>query len=145
MMKIKDIMTSDPHVVSPNETVSHAAKLMKELNVGSLPVCDGSRLVGMITDRDITTRSTAQGSNPQNIMVSEVMTPKIRYCFEDQDISEAARLMQDEQIRRLPVLDRQKQLVGILSLGDLSVDADMDTLSGKTLEEISKPSRPNRQ
>ncbi|RPI84594.1 MAG: CBS domain-containing protein [Chloroflexi bacterium] len=144
-MKIKDIMTSDPHVVSPNETVSHAAKLMKELNVGSLPVCDGSRLVGMITDRDITTRSTAQGSNPQNIMVSEVMTPKIRYCFEDQDISEAARLMQDEQIRRLPVLDRQKQLVGILSLGDLSVDADMDTLSGKTLEEISKPSRPNRQ
>lgn len=143
-MKVKDIMTHDPHVISPGETISQAAKLMKELNVGSLPVCDGTRLVGMITDRDITTRSTAEGSNPLSIQVSEVMTPKVRFCFEDQDISEAAKLMQDEQIRRLPVLDRQKQMVGIISLGDLSVDADMDKLSGKTLEEISKPSRPDR-
>lgn len=143
-MKVGDIMTRDPRVVRPDTSVADAAKVMRELDVGSLPVCDGSRLVGMITDRDITTRSTAEGVDPTQVLVNDVMTPKIKYCFEDQDIHEVARIMQEDQIRRLPVLDRQKQMVGIVALGDLSVDAGIDTLSGKTLEEISRPSRPKR-
>lgn len=143
-MKVGDIMTRDPRVVRPDTSVADAAKVMRELDVGSLPVCDGSRLVGMITDRDITTRSTAEGVDPTQVLVNDVMTPKIKYCFEDQDIHEVARIMQEDQIRRLPVLDRQKQMVGIVALGDLSVDAGINTLSGKTLEEISRPSRPKR-
>jgi CBS domain-containing protein len=117
---------------------------MKELNVGSLPVCDGERLLGMITDRDITVRATAEGKNPTEIPVSDMMSSGITYCFEDQPVSEAAQIMEEKQIRRLPILNRQKKLVGIVSLGDLAVDGGNKQLVGEAITEISQPARPER-
>jgi CBS domain-containing protein len=112
---------------------------MKALDVGSLPVCEGDRLVGMITDRDITVRATAESLPPGLGQVRDVMTPDIVYCFEDQDVREAAKLMQENQIRRLAVLSRDKRLVGIVSLGDLAVETGDEKLAGKTLEDVSLP------
>jgi CBS domain-containing protein len=93
---------------------------MKALDVGALPVCDGERLVGMITDRDITLEATAQSRDPVTTLVRDCMRPEVIYCFEDEDVDEAERIMQEKQIRRLPVLTREKRLVGIVSLGDLA-------------------------
>jgi CBS domain-containing protein len=137
-------MTRDVEVVNPEATVEEAAEKMKALNVGPLPVCDGQRLVGMITDRDITVRAVAAGLGPDRAKVRDVMTPEVVYAFEDQDVREAERLMQEKQIRRLPILDRDKRLVGIVSLGDLAVDADDPKGTARTLEQISEPSRPKR-
>jgi CBS domain-containing protein len=113
---------------------------MKDLDVGPLPVCgDSDRLVGMITDRDITVRGVAEGCDPRTTAVKEVMTPDVVYCFEDQDVQEAARLMQQHQIRGLVVLNRDKRLTGIVSLGDLAVETGDAGLAGKTVEQVSLP------
>lgn len=143
-MKINEIMTSSVEVIHPDARLVEAARKMKDLDVGSLPVCDGDRLKGMLTDRDITIRAVAEGQDPNSITVQDVMTPEVVYCFEDQDVEEAARLMGEKQIRRLPILNRHKRLVGILALGDVSVDYEDDRTSGKTLEKISEPSKPSR-
>jgi CBS domain-containing protein len=145
-MKISDMMTRDVEVVRPDASVPEAARKMKSLDVGSLPVCDGQRLVGMITDRDITIRAVADsnGRKLDQIAVKDVMTDKVIYCFEDEDIAEAARVMSDEQIRRLPIISRDKKLVGILALGDLAVDSQDRVMSGQTLQHISKPAEPAR-
>jgi CBS domain-containing protein len=118
---------------------------MKELEVGVLPVRENDRIVGMITDRDITVRATADGAAPAAVCVGDVMTPDVIYCFEDQEAEEAARLMKENQVRRLAVLNRDKQIVGIVSLGDLAVESGDERLAGHTLEAISEPNRPNRQ
>jgi CBS domain-containing protein len=141
-MKINDVMTRGAECVRPDATIQEAAERMKDLDVGALPVCDSDRLAGMITDRDIAVRSTSAGHDPQSERVKDVMTPELVYCFEDQDTAEAARLMREKQIRRLPVLSRDKRLIGIVSLGDLAVETDTKT-AGKTLEEISS-APPNR-
>jgi CBS domain-containing protein len=112
---------------------------MKTLEVGLLPVCEGDHLVGMITDRDITVRATAEALPPGIGQVRDVMTPDVVYCFEDQDVKEAARLMAENQIRRLVVLNRDKRLVGIVSLGDLAVETGDEKLAAKTLEAVSLP------
>jgi CBS domain-containing protein len=143
-MKLNDIMTRNVEVVRPDSTLQEAAAKMRDLNVGSIPVCDGDRIHGMLTDRDITIRATAQGRDPKTTHAREVMTSDVIYCYEDQDVKEAARLMANRQVRRLPVLNREKRLVGIVSLGDLSVEVKNDRLAGDTLEEISTPSRPER-
>lgn len=143
-MKIKDIMTSNVEVIQNNATVQEAAAKMRGLNVGAIPVVDGKEVVGMLTDRDIVIRSTAAGRDPSNTSVKEVMTPKFVYCFEDQDVRDAAKLMSENQIRRLPVVDKSNQLVGIVSLGDFSVEAKDDKAPGKVLEDVSRPSRPDR-
>jgi CBS domain-containing protein len=117
---------------------------MRQLDVGSLPVCENERLVGMLTDRDITVRCVSEGFDPRTDLVREVMTPQVVYCFEDQDVTEAAKLMKEKQIRRLAVLNRQKRLTGIVSLGDLAVEAGNEQLAGETLEGISEPSSPQR-
>lgn len=143
-MKIQDIMTRDPQVIHPEATIGEAAQKMKRLDVGSLPVCNGRRVLGMITDRDITTRATASGADPRSTRVQDVMSADIVYCYEDQDVREAADVMARHQIRRLPILNRDKDLVGIVSLGDISVDAGSDRMSGDTLEDISRPARPDR-
>lgn len=143
-MQLKDVMTRDVQVICPDATIEEAASMMKKLNVGTLPVCDNNRLVGMVTDRDLTIRGTAAGGSPQTTKVRDVMTPGIVYCFEDQDVSEAAKLMTDKQIRRLVVLDRNKKLVGILSLGDLAVDTHDEHLISRAVEGISEPSEPTR-
>jgi CBS domain-containing protein len=131
-------------VISPTATLTEAAELMSRLEVGPLPVCDGAQLVGMLTDRDITIRATAQGRDPNTTRVQEAMTPEVVYCFEDQDVEIAAQMMEMRQIRRVPVLSRGKRLVGIVSLGDLAVETSNRDLAGETLAQVSEPSEPNR-
>jgi CBS domain-containing protein len=131
-------MTKGAECVSPSTTLQDAARKMRNLDVGPLPVCDNDRLVGVITDRDITVRAVADGSDTRTATVREVMTPQV-FCFEDQDVAEAARIMQENQIRRLVVLNRDKRLVGIVSLGDLAVETGDQRLAGKTLEKVSQP------
>lgn len=143
-MQVAEIMTRDAEVIPSEFLVKEAAKKMQQLDVGFLPVRDGDRLVGMLTDRDITVRAVAEGRDPAKTPVQEVMTPEVVYCFDDQDISEAALLMQEKQIRRLPVLNRQKRLVGIISLGDLAVHTGEEKLAGETVRDVSEPAEPNR-
>jgi CBS domain-containing protein len=113
---------------------------MKDLDMGPLPVCgDNDRLVGMVTDRDITVRAVAEARDPRTTTVQDVMTPDVVYCFEDQDVREAAKLMQEHQVRRLVVLTRDKRLAGIVSLGDLAVETGDERLAGKTVEQVSLP------
>ncbi len=139
-MLVRDVMTHGAECVRPANSLVEAAQKMKNLDVGPLPVCgDNDRLVGMITDRDITVRAVAQACDPRTTTVKDVMTPDVVYCFEDQDVQEAARLMQEHQVRRLVVLNRDKRFVGIVSLGDLAVEAGDEKLAGKTLEEVSLP------
>jgi len=107
-----------------------------------LPVCDGERLIGVLTDRDITLRATVEGSNPMKTSVADIVTPEVLYCFKDQDPGEVAALMQKRQVRRLIVLNRDKQLVGVVSLGDLAVQTRDEQLAGRTLERVSEPSQP---
>jgi len=141
-MKLADIMTRDVTVVSPNDSVQRAAQIMDELNVGVLPVCDGRRIVGMVTDRDLTVRITAQGKSPEQSRVEEAMSTNVRWCFEDEDVESVIEKMGDTQIRRLPVVDRDKNLVGIVSLGDIATKSD--EVAEEALEGVSQPSEPDR-
>ena len=144
-MQVKDIMTQGVECVLPDQSIAEAAQRMRQLNVGALPVCgNNDRLVGMITDRDITVRATAECCEPEETCVEDVMTDGIEFCFDDEDIQCAAEHMEQKQIRRLAVLDHNKRLVGILSLGDLAVKTANDRLSGEALERVSQPARPIR-
>jgi CBS domain-containing protein len=136
-MQIKEIMTREPVVIQPDVVLKEAAVRMRELDSGVMPVGQNDRLVGMLTDRDITIRATAAGKDPNQTRVEEVMTPDVVYCFEDDDLRDAARKMEEHQLRRLIVLNRDKRLVGILSLGDLHT-AD-DRLAGEVAEAVSEP------
>ena len=118
-MKVSDMMTRDISVANPDQTVAEAAALMARRDIGALPVGEHDRLVGMITDRDIAVRSVAQGRGPDT-PVREVMTDDVKYVFEDEEVDHVAQDMADIQVRRLPVLNRDKRLVGILALGDLA-------------------------
>jgi CBS domain-containing protein len=137
-------MTRDVEVVGTMASVQEAALKMKTLDVGLIPVCDGDRIHGMLSDRDITIRATAAGCDPSHTRVQEIMSTDIAYCFEDQDIDEAISLMEVRQIRRLPILNHERQLVGIVSLGDIAVHLGDRELAGETLQEISAPSEPKR-
>ena len=143
-MNVRDIMTAEVIVASPDDDLMRAAQLMESHDFGSLPIGDNGRLIGMLTDRDITIRATASGTDANATPVRDVMTPDIVYCFEDQNVEDAAQLMEDKQIRRLVVLNRKKRLVGIVSLGDLAVKAADDRLSGEALERVSEPALPVR-
>jgi CBS domain-containing protein len=144
-MQIREIMTREVDVIRPDASVRDAALKMKELDVGAIPVCDGQKLAGLVTDRDITVRAVAEGRDPSEVQVAEVMSADIAYCFEDETIEQAANLMESKQIRRLPILDRNKQLAGIISLGDISVRTEgsrQKDLAAEALEEISEPAKP---
>jgi CBS domain-containing protein len=143
-MKVKDLMTRSVECTRPDASLREAAEKMKALDVGPLPVCENDRLVGMLTDRDITVRATAEGVPPGLGQVRDVMTQEVIYCFDDQDVNEAARLMEQNQVRRLVVLNRDKRLVGIVSLGDLAVKAGDERLSSEALEQVSEPASPRR-
>ena len=125
MQRVFEVMTRDVQSVTSRDTVRRAAQLMDDLNVGALPVCDGERLIGMVTDRDITVRATSAGLNPDDALVEQVMSTDVRSCFEDQPLEEVARQMADTQIRRVPVVshDDARRLVGIVSLGDIATKA----------------------
>lgn len=119
-MRVCDAMTPSVQLCTPQDSIRDAAEAMTALNVGLLPVADSDRLVGMISDRDIATRGVAMGRGP-DALVRDVMTADVKYCFEDQDLDEITRNMADIQVRRLPVLNRDKRLVGIIALGDIAV------------------------
>ncbi len=142
-MKVSEAMTRDVRVASPNQTIQDAARLMAEVDTGVLPVGENDRLVGMITDRDIAVRGVAEGKGPQT-SIREVMTEHVHYCFEDEDTDEVAQKMADSQVRRLPVLNRDKRLVGILSLGDLAV-MQGGRPAGEALAGISEPGGAHSQ
>ena len=139
-MQLKDIMTADPLILSPETALREAAQKMRELDSGVMPIGENDRLVGMLTDRDITVRATADGKDPNTTPVRDVMSSEVIYCFEDDDLDAAARKMEEHQIRRLIVLNRDKRLVGIASLGDLAVHAPSDRLPGEVTEAVSEPS-----
>ncbi len=144
-MQLKDIMTPEPDCVRPDDTLQEAARRMRDLDVGPLPVCgDDDRLAGMITDRDIAVRAVAEGKDPRTTTVREAMTEEIIYGFEDQDIHEAARTMQERQVRRLLVMNRDKRLVGIVSLGDLATESGDARKAGEVLQDVSEPAQPRR-
>jgi CBS domain-containing protein len=137
-MKIRDAMTRDVCMVHPDQSIRDAARLMAQNDIGSLPVQDNDRLVGMITDRDIAVRAVAQGKGA-DARVSDVMTNEIRYCYEDQDVEEVTRNMGEQRLRRLPVMNRSKRLVGILSLGDLARELECREEASEALSGISRP------
>jgi CBS domain-containing protein len=141
-VRVAEVMTGDVAVVRPRDSVRHAAQRMDELNIGSLPVCDGKRLVGVITDRDITVRVTAAGLDPEDTEVANAMSQDVRWCWEDDDVEEVSELMGVTQIRRMPVINAEKQLIGVVSLGDLSTKHAPG--AADTLEEVSTPSAPDR-
>jgi CBS domain-containing protein len=136
-MKIKDVMTRTVETVRPETTVQEAAAKMKSMNVGPMPVVDGDRLGGIVTDRDIVVRAVADGRDPRTTTVRDVMTTDVVSCNEDDDVKDAARTMKDRQVRRLLVTDREKRLKGIVSLGDLAVDTRDDKMKGDILEKVS--------
>lgn len=143
MTQVSDVMTRGVRAMSPSDTLVMAAQAMEELDVGVIPVCDGDRLVGMVTDRDIVVRGVAQGRPAEQTHLDEVMSRDPRWCFEDQSIDEVLDQMRDAQIRRVPVVDHEKHLVGMLSLGDASVKAD-EGRAGEALQSISEPAEPDR-
>ena len=140
-MQLNEFVNARVEIVQPGDTLQRAAEKMRELDVGSLPVCDGAQLVGMITDRDITIRAVAKGSDPAVATVSEVMTSETLWCYEDEDVEEAARIMQEHQVRRILVLNEAKELVGITSLGELATVTGDRRMAGETLEAISEENR----
>lgn len=143
MQTIQDVMTGDVQSIASQETVQRAAQMMDNLNVGSIPVLDDGKLVGMVTDRDITVRATAAGLAPDQTCVRDVMSTNVRTCTRRQSVDEVLDQMGDEQIRRIPVVDEQsQQVIGIVSLGDMAAkhSAGID----HTLENISTPAEPDR-
>ena len=135
-MKVSKCMTRDVQLVNPTQSIRDAARMMAEIDAGSLPVGQDDRLVGMITDRDIAVRAVAEGKSPDT-PISEVMSREVLYCFDDQELKDIARNMGEMKIRRLPVLNRDKRLVGIVSLGDLALKED-GSLTASAVTNISK-------
>ena len=135
-MKVSDAMTRNVQLASPDQSIEAAAKIMADIDAGVLPVGENDRLVGMVTDRDIAIRAVAAGKGPQT-PVRDVMSADVKYCFEDDDTEQVARNMGDQQVRRLPVVNREKRLVGILSLSDMTAGGDGRS-AGEALAEISQ-------
>lgn len=142
MADVSHIMSTDVFSVGPEESLFRAAQLMRELNVGALPVCDGRLLLGMLTDRDITVRAVADGMDTRAACVSDVMSSDVEFCTAEQDAEEVMRVMGEKQVRRLPVVDVDKQLIGIVSLGDLALrqPAQID----ETVRSISEPTEADK-
>ena len=138
-MRINEIMSRQVEVAHPQDTIQDVARKMREIDAGVIPVCDGEKVKGMVTDRDIVVRAVSEARSFET-PVSEVMTADVEYCYEDDDIAEAADKMAELQVRRLVVLDRDQRLVGIVSLGDIAQQGK-DKTTGQALEEISEPNR----
>ena len=137
MTRIRDIMTREVEVIQRDDTLQHAAQRMRALDVGSLPVCDGPALAGMVTDRDITVRGVAAGMLPQESKVADVMTEAVQWCRPDDTVEQVLEQMGEQQVRRLTVLDDARQVVGIVALGDLATRQSGHT--DEALREISQP------
>jgi len=145
-MQICEVMTRQVETVTPDASLQQAAMAMEAMGVGSLPVCDGRRLIGTLTDRDIVVRGVATGRSPVEMQVSECMTEDISWAYEEEDAEEVLARMKTLQIRRIAVLDKEKNLVGIVSLGDIATEPRAANLKevGEAIAEISEPSRPQK-
>ncbi|WP_422650278.1 CBS domain-containing protein [Cupriavidus sp. H18C1] len=141
---LRDVMTAQPAFLTQDDTIKRAAELMAQLDVGALPVCDGRRLTGMVTDRDITVRCTAAGADPANTKVTQAMTEDVQWCSDDESIDTAREKMAAHQIRRLAVIDKDHHLVGMVSLGDLAVKTGDTGGTGEALQGVSQPAQPSR-
>ncbi len=145
MATVADVMTRNPRSMTPQDTLVDAAKVMDELNVGVVPVCDGDRLCGMVTDRDIVVRGLARDADPKACKLADVMSGHVRTARQDDDVDEVLTEMSNAQIRRMPVVDAQDRLVGILSIGDIAVKSPEDEEDvGLSLGDISSPAEPDR-
>lgn len=136
-MRVAETMTRDVQIASPDQSIVEAARMMAECDCGVLPVGENDRLVGMVTDRDIVVRALAQGK--PDAPIREIMSQEVKYCLEDDEVSDVARNMGDLQVRRLPVLNKDKRLVGILSLGDIATTGETQEAAKEALSEISEP------
>src|SRR5690349_1332073 len=143
MTRVAEVMTRGVRYMAPHDTLQLAAQAMDELNVGAIPVCEGERVVGLVTDRDIVVRGIAQGQSVEHTALRDVMSAPVRCCHEDDSVSEVTELMGSVQLRRVPVLDRDGRLVGMLSLGDVAAKAGPQQASG-ALSDISEPAEPDR-
>ncbi|MDZ4736987.1 MAG: CBS domain-containing protein [Rhodospirillaceae bacterium] len=139
-MKIRDLMTRDVRTANPDQTIRSAAQTMKEIDAGAIPIGEDDRLIGMITDRDIAVRAVADGLGPDS-KIRDIMTPDIKYCFEDDELAVVAGNMATLKVRRMPVLNRAKRLVGVISLGDFADDAP----AREVLIGVSRPGQPSSQ
>lgn len=137
-MQVRDVMTRDIQLANPDMSLKDAAVRMRDFDTGFLPVGEDDRLVGTITDRDITVRGIAEGFDPNSHTVRETMSPHIVYCFEDQDVKEVLKVMEDKQVRRMPILSREKRLVGVISIADAAARAHEDEEVGEALEHIAE-------
>lgn len=136
--KLKEVMTKSPRYIDPSASLVDAAKQMLELDLGFLPVGDGKKLRGILTDRDIVTRAVASGSDPKTTKVSDFLTDEVLYAYDDQDVEFALKTMQSKQVRRLVIVNRDKDFVGVVSLGDLATRINDDQSKAKALEAVSK-------
>jgi CBS domain-containing protein len=137
-MKVSEIMSRNAECIEGDASIKEAAEKMRALDVGFLPVCEGGEPVGTLTDRDITIRHVADGQNPYRVKARDIMTPDVLHCFEDQDVEEVARYMQEHEVRRVLIYDRGGELVGVVSLGDLSKAVGEECLAGETLKDIAE-------
>jgi len=139
VMKVSEVMTPGCECTHPDASLQEVAEKMRSRDIGPLPVCDNDRIVGVVTDRDVTVRGTAEGRDPKTARVRDVMSPGVVWCFDDDDVEEASRKMKEKQIRRLVVLNHDKRAVGVVSLGDLAVQTGDRHLAGSTVQAVSQP------
>jgi CBS domain-containing protein len=139
-MQVKDVMTGTVEVLAPTATLRECAERMRDLDVGCMPIREKRKIVGVVTDRDVVVRAIADGMDPARTRVQQIMSGDVVTCYEDDDVSDAAEMMEQNQIRRILVLS--KELVGILALGDLAVGVGDEELTGEVLERVSSPAQP---
>lgn len=137
-MKLNEVMTKNPEYVPLNASIIEVARRMRDLDVGMLPVGDGIKLKGMVTDRDITIRSTAEGLDPQKTKASDIMTDKVLYAYEDEEVDKAIQTMKKQQVRRLIILNRDKDMVGIVALADVATGTESSDVKAEAVEAVSK-------
>lgn len=142
-MRVSEAMTREVRVCTPGQSIRDVARLMDEINAGSMPVGENDRLVGMITDRDIAVRAVAHGKGPDTPVREVMSSEKVLYCYDDEDLDHVAKNMSEQQVRRLPVVDREKRLVGIISFGDLAQNETR--AAGKAAKGITKPGGAHQQ
>ncbi len=143
-MNVSEIMTTDFEMIDSTCSLTEVAEKMKSLNVGFLPVREGTRLIGLLTDRDIVIRGLADGRDPGSTQVKDILSSEVVYCYDDDSVEDAARLMEDNQVRRLVIVNHDQTPVGILSIGDIAVKSGQEELAGEILERISEPAAPVR-
>jgi CBS domain-containing protein len=137
-MKVSQIMSRNVECIGLDASIKDAAERMRSIDVGFLPVCEGNQVVGTLTDRDITIRHVADGQNPYRVKARDIMTPDALYCYEDEDVQAVASYMKEHEVRRVLIFDRSQQLVGVVSLGDVSKTEGEEELAGETLRDIAE-------